>query len=270
MSALSRRSIVASAAALPALAVPAVAMPAVAAGGSNADDRLVSLAKEVFEVWEELGEVCARTDAAQLLADDNDAVSVNNYAAAEAAQIAVSVRMHAAVDVMRQILPQSIRGLAAKARVADLLMRDDNGEPHSEGWENWMVVDDLLAMEPKEPNGLRRRGAVMSADDPVFAAIEQHRTAHRAVEDGPAEPPSDLTDALYEQSCRLGDTTPTSLAGVIAILRYRREVTAAAYDLFPGDGGAGHPRADMENWLAVIERALTRIAGQLTPAEPSG
>jgi hypothetical protein len=31
--------------------------------------------------------------------------------------------------------------------VADLLMRDEKGEPHSEGWENWMVVDDLLAID---------------------------------------------------------------------------------------------------------------------------
>jgi predicted secreted protein len=142
MSKLSRRSLVTSAAALPvAAAVPALALPAVAVDfESGADGRLVALAKEVFEAWNALGEACERTGAAY-------EASSADYHAAEAAQNAVSERLHAAVDAMRGICARSVCGLAAKARVADLLMRDENGEPHSDGQTVWMVVDDLLAME---------------------------------------------------------------------------------------------------------------------------
>jgi hypothetical protein len=66
-------------------------------------------------------------------------------AEAEAAQDAVSARMDAAVYAMREIRAQSLRGVIAKARVADLLLRQD-GEVHSTGPVVWMVVDDLLAM----------------------------------------------------------------------------------------------------------------------------
>jgi hypothetical protein len=118
MSKLSRRSIVTSA----------------------ADDRLVALAAEVRKVYVELGEAVAVTDAAQLLADNAA------YVAARAAQDAVSARMYGVIDTMEEIRAQSIRGLAAKARVADLLMRQD-GVSHSEGREVWMAIDDLLAME---------------------------------------------------------------------------------------------------------------------------
>jgi hypothetical protein len=134
MSDLSRRSIVASAAALPALAVPAVAST------SPNDDRLVALADEVQKIYVDLGDAIAVTDAAQGTADDAA------YIAAQAAQEAVSDRMHGVIDTMEDIRAQSIKGLAAKARVADLLMRQD-GVSHSVGRSVWMAIDDLLAME---------------------------------------------------------------------------------------------------------------------------
>jgi hypothetical protein len=47
---------------------------------------------------------------------------------------------------MKELQAQSLKGQASKARVADLLMRE-NGVPHSEGRTVWMVVDDLLAID---------------------------------------------------------------------------------------------------------------------------
>jgi hypothetical protein len=135
MSKLSRRSVVTSAAALPAFAVPAVAYTA-----TSADDRLVALAAEVHKVHDELYEAIVVTDTAQGTADDAA------YVAAQAAQEAVSDRMHGVIDAMEEIRAQSIRGLAAKARVADLLLRED-GEVHSISRSVWTIVDDLLAME---------------------------------------------------------------------------------------------------------------------------
>jgi hypothetical protein len=117
MSKLSRRSLVASAAALPALALPAVASTA-----ATADDRLVALAAVVCELNNEHCRAIEVTDAAQFGCEAD-------YRAAQAAQEAVSDRVDDAIDAMDEIRAQSIRGLAAKARVADLLMRDS--EVHS-------------------------------------------------------------------------------------------------------------------------------------------
>lgn len=136
MSKLSRRSIVASAATLPALALPAVASTT----ATTADDKLVALAAEVCELNNKLCRAIEVTDAAQLGGCEAD------YRAAQAAQEAVSDRVDDAIDAMDEIRARSIRGLAAKARVADLLMRDS--EVHSSiGRSVWMAIDDLLAMD---------------------------------------------------------------------------------------------------------------------------
>jgi hypothetical protein len=80
----------------------------------------------------------------------NDAISAEGAAskgpdrdAAEAACRAVHDQMWNAIDTMTEIRAQSVRGLTAKARVADLIFRTD-GVAHGEGPQAWMVVDDLL------------------------------------------------------------------------------------------------------------------------------
>jgi hypothetical protein len=138
MSSISRRSLVTTAATLPALAVSA--LPAVA---SPADDRLVALASEVFKIYNvELDHAIDMLEAAEIGGDRHD------LAAAEAVEIEVHDRLSNALDAVQEIRAQSVRGLAAKARVADLMCRD-NGKVHSTGLgrrDAWMVVDDILAM----------------------------------------------------------------------------------------------------------------------------
>jgi hypothetical protein len=134
---LSRRSPVTTAATLPALA-PALASASVPIA-SSADDQLTALAGEVFKLYNvELDDACDVLAVAEASGD--------GLAAAEARQGAIWDRIHNTLDAMKVIPAQSIRGLAAKARVADLLLRT-NGKVHSLGEESWMVIDDLLALE---------------------------------------------------------------------------------------------------------------------------
>jgi hypothetical protein len=122
MSKLSRRSLVTTAAALPALAVPAVSAIA-----SPADDQLVALAGEAIKLNNEF-ELAHVTGAAW------DAI------------VAIGDQLVNTLNAVKRIRAQSLRGLVAKARVADCEYRA-HGDPHSEGpHDAWMVVDDLLAM----------------------------------------------------------------------------------------------------------------------------
>ena len=58
------------------------------------------------------------------------------------------------------------------------------------------------------------------ANDPIFAAIEKHRIAVQAIDDWPGDPPKELLDRSYWSTVQLAITKPTTLAGVMAILRY--------------------------------------------------
>ena len=95
--------------------------------------------------------------------------------------------------------------------------------------------------------------------DPIFTLIEQHRVAYDAA-NGSADEDHDY--GLFELNCRLAETSPVTLAGVIAIMRYRRELQhrGFGYDLFAMSGDGIDPRDDITAWLAVIERALENIA----------
>jgi hypothetical protein len=69
-----------------------------------------------------------------------------DFVAADAAQSAASDRLYSLADAVKEIRAQSVRGFTSKARVADLIFRN-NGKAHSTGRHDaWMVVDDLLAM----------------------------------------------------------------------------------------------------------------------------
>ena len=116
MSALSRRSLVTSAAALPALAVPAVA---VAAGLPNTT--LAQLADQICVEYDRLG---------TLGRDIED----------------LDWQLFVELDKQLWSTPSaSIDDLAAKARVLDKRLRI-NGEPHSISENQWDLVDDLLAL----------------------------------------------------------------------------------------------------------------------------
>jgi hypothetical protein len=93
------------------------------AAAAKDEDKLVALADKIQKAWSDL----------------------NSAAEGSAASAALWRRINVALDAMDEIRARSLRGLAAKARVADLLLRK-NGEAHSEGPHAWSVIDDLLAI----------------------------------------------------------------------------------------------------------------------------
>jgi len=109
--------------------------------------------------------------------------------------------------------------------------------------------------------------AVTAEPDPIFALIERHRAVFNAsssqISDSEEE---ELCGQVYEQGCVLAETAPSTLAGVIAIIKYRRELEGegdeAGYELFSTQGGATDPRDHITAWLTVIEKALGVIASR--------
>jgi hypothetical protein len=109
----------------------------------------------------------------------------------------------------------------------------------------------------------------LSGSDPILALIEQHRAADahwdtlheeddEAVYNAAANAASDIASIL-------GQTQPTTLAGILAIVRYRREHAAAfpGYHLFVPEGLEGEntdPQCLLTNWLATIEQSIAAIA----------
>jgi hypothetical protein len=101
-------------------------------------------------------------------------------------------------------------------------------------------------------------------DDPIFALIEQHRMADRACDatDKDQDIPDELGEQLYQCKVRLAITKPTTLGGVIAVLRYQHEVSDSwGVPFFDAVGEAGDPRCDVQEWLVVIEQSLNEIRG---------
>jgi hypothetical protein len=118
----------------------------------------------------------------------------------------------------------------------------------------------------------------IAGPDPIFALIEQHRVAYAAVcaavdaTDAAAgeyggwgapkvkpfeEAQTAVTVAMMELEGELAETAPTTLHGILAIMRYRREFATMplSYDLFEAKG------AD-EAWLETIEQSITQISGE--------
>ena len=166
MSNLSRRSIVASATALPALAVPAAAIPALA----NADDdKLVTLAAAVERVWDDtlpaarnlqqIAEVKmwewkqnnphpldgARPAATSAIRawEERRAKSKKAFGLDEVESAVSSARneLDGALDAMCETPARSLRGLVAKARA---LQKVYDGSRPDERFRS--IVNDLLAM----------------------------------------------------------------------------------------------------------------------------
>jgi hypothetical protein len=99
------------------------------------------------------------------------------------------------------------------------------------------------------------------AGDPIFAAIEKHRIAVQAIEDGPDDVPDELSRHFYCCKVDLATTKPTTLAGVIAILRYSREFSPS--DFLSGEvNSESDLRCELPAWLGVIEQSLREIAAK--------
>jgi hypothetical protein len=100
--------------------------------------------------------------------------------------------------------------------------------------------------------------------DPIFKLIAAHQAAYAYDKAQTEEETDRLFPGYYELGCQLAETAPVTLAGVIAIMRYRRELqhpnSGYGYDLFAGTGEAIDPRDDITEWLAVIEQSLEHIA----------
>jgi hypothetical protein len=105
--------------------------------------------------------------------------------------------------------------------------------------------------------------------DPIFALIEQYRVAyaHRdqaiaSGDDGEIEVASDASKAL---EIALARTRPTTLAGILAIMRYERELRdqpdELRYDLFDFEPNEEPVRGTIRGWLATIEQSIAAIAG---------
>lgn len=99
--------------------------------------------------------------------------------------------------------------------------------------------------------------------DPIFAAIEKHRIAVQAIDDWPGDPlPKELLDRSSWCEVQLAITKPTTLAGVMAILRYshNNQYSGSGECLFGEVGSRSDPRCELQAWLTVIEQSLKKIA----------
>jgi hypothetical protein len=125
-----------------------------------------------------------------------------------------------------------------------------------------------------------RQGSAIDPD-PIFALIERHRAkygavtlamaatdaatvrhGHGATEVGPFEhAQSAALDETTEAEIALAQTGPTTLLGVLAVMRYRRELGDGCdgYQLFPDKGMGADPRHEITSWLATIETSLAAI-----------
>jgi hypothetical protein len=142
MSSISRRSLVTTAAALPALAVPAVASGIAPSLPSAfpADDLLVALADEVFNLWNVLGDACDVTDAAWFDGPD--------HVAAQAAQDAINDRIDDVVEISKRRHPHRKStayheaGHAVIARVLTLASGPATIKPdYDEGIAGFSITD---------------------------------------------------------------------------------------------------------------------------------
>jgi hypothetical protein len=122
MSNLSRRSIVASAAALPALAVPAAAT-----AEHPSDAQLEALSLRVWKAWDLLGDACEK------LAINEDLDE------ARAGEEAANNQLDQAIEDICEVRAHTLCGLIAKARAADL--PDGMGKDIA-----WSISNDLVAM----------------------------------------------------------------------------------------------------------------------------
>jgi hypothetical protein len=121
--------------------------------------------------------------------------------------------------------------------------------------------------------GLSTAAAAAPAPDPIFAAIEAHRAAWTHLQDNPSANKVDLLpeddaecdrrcDAVQDAAGALADTHPTTITGVIALLRYVAGPESAdpAFDFVDEDDGETKP------WSFFIHHNLADALEMMTPA----
>jgi hypothetical protein len=146
MSNLSRRLLISSIAALPALALPAVAI------SHPSDAELEKLLQQLQNTWEGLDEACTPREATDLLwfewrrlNPDASQYAENafkeecGYFAAITGEERANALVDAAIESICEVRARSLRGLIAKARAYDAVNGTDPDIPLS-------ILDDLLEM----------------------------------------------------------------------------------------------------------------------------
>jgi hypothetical protein len=127
------------------------------------DDQLVVLADKVDAEWDKLGEACKLYNVAEgklwdwkrlnPLATESEIREFQaqcGYDYAYGLQCAASDEMHDAPDTAYTMPARSLRGMIAKARAADRILRQDSDVHSVRGTEEdwfWSLVTDLLALE---------------------------------------------------------------------------------------------------------------------------
>ena len=113
-------------------------------------------------------------------------------------------------------------------------------------------------------------------DDPIFDAIETHRRAElswweaaraygRREDSKGASMVEALLDASRQATVRLFSTTPTTVSGTIALIRYIAECETSGEEILSIDHlGVTGSRSAVEFCHRLIE-ALERIEGEVSP-----
>jgi hypothetical protein len=113
---------------------------------------------------------------------------------------------------------------------------------------------------PREPAYYHPDEIEEEPADPIFALIEQHRRLHADRERWLCEN-NDWENSPFCGPARaledvLARTRPTTLAGVIAVMRYERETREGGYFVM------GEELSGISPWLATLEQALGSIEGE--------
>jgi hypothetical protein len=114
------------------------------------------------------------------------------------------------------------------------------------------IADAARGMSGLKPWSPPRRDTVTPTNDPIFAAIQGHRDAHRAkvlryaqadrlIEDGQSIDYDKYTEDQYDDGWKaledFSKTVPTTVPGLFAMLTYIPEITASNYEGFLSESG---------------------------------
>jgi hypothetical protein len=120
----------------------------------------------------------------------------------------------------------------------------------------------------KSKNGTpeeRASSKAPAAREPIFALIEQHRIAQAECTVAADDDDNAATEAKWVIENALARIQPTTLAGILAIMQYERELSDRplefSYDLFDFESRhAEPPRLTIRTWLTTIEQSIAAIA----------
>jgi hypothetical protein len=255
----SRRAVLAGIAASPALAGPALALTAKSTASNEPAPIFAALAEHrrldgmQFDMWERLQE----TEVWGQRETDLEAERCRICDAGEQAGWALT-----------KIRPTTAGGAGA-------LITYVRGDLNHGEWQSSACSNALEALAGMGNVALPVGPAVaaparaLSGPDPIFALIEQHREAHDVRErcdDG--KELDAVNEAAWAIEQELARTRPTTLAGILAIMRYERELSDQplkyGYDIFDFENREDEPpRLTIRTWLITIEQSIVAIAGEV-------